>query len=252
MITNSESGFDRVVWLPDIHAPFVDNDALQVALAFIRVFKPHVVFLIGDVVDMYQVSSFDKDPERRFKLWEDLTCGYLILKRIRKACGDVPIYYIEGNHEARMQRYLWRQAPELSGFPSLQLPKLLNLDEMNIKYVEEGSMLWHGLLVKHGNMVRSKSGYTATGEMEKAGISGISGHTHRLSQVYKRNYASTKTWVECGCLCDLNPEYANGNVMDWQSGLAFGYYEKAGNRFTLHTLPIVHNKCIFDGRLITA
>lgn len=244
--------FQRVVWLPDIHAPFVDGDALRTALAFVRVFKPHVLFLIGDVVDMYQVSNFDKDPERRFKLWDDLTSGYMVLKQVRRAAGNVPIYYISGNHEQRMQKYIRRVAPELHGLPALEVPKLLNLDEMNIKYVEEGSMLWHGLLVKHGNLVRARSGYTATGEMEKAGISGISGHTHRLSQIYKRNYSGMSTWVECGCLCDLNPEYGEGQILDWQHGLAYGYYEPQGNRFTLHTLPIIKNKCIFDGRLITA
>src|SRR5438552_458047 len=51
-ITPTPTTYERSIFLPDIHAPFVDHDALAVALAFVRHFQPDVVFLIGDVVDM--------------------------------------------------------------------------------------------------------------------------------------------------------------------------------------------------------
>ena len=111
-------------------------------------------------------------------------------------------------------------------------------------------MLFHEFLIKHGNIVRTRSGYTATGEREKAGISGVSGHTHRLSQVYNTNYRGMTTWVECGCLCQLNPEYAEGQIVDWQSGLGYGYFEKNNHRFVLHTVPIIGGVMTYDGQRI--
>jgi hypothetical protein len=229
----------------------VDGDALRTALAFVRVFQPSHVFLIGDVLDAYQVSTFDKDPERRFQLQDDIDAAYGVLKQIRKAAPQAIIYYLKGNHEHRMQKYLWRQAPELSGLRSLSLPKLLSLDDLKIKWVEEGSMMFHGFLVKHGNIVRSRSGYTATGEMEKAGVSGVSGHTHRLSQIFKRNYGGMFTWVECGCLCQLQPEYADGALMDWGHGLAVGHFAKESKRFNINPYPIIKGTLLYDGREIT-
>src|SRR5262245_1392688 len=104
--------FQRFVCLPDPHAPYEDGDAVRTALAFLREFKPHAVFLLGDVIDFYQLSSFDKDPERRFKLWDDITAAVMFLDKVRKAAPDVPMWYIQGNHEFRLQRYLWRVAPE--------------------------------------------------------------------------------------------------------------------------------------------
>ena len=147
---------------------------------------------------------------------------------------------------------MWRQAPELSGLRSLSLPKLLSLDDLEVKWVEDGSVVFHGFLIKHGNLVRARSGYTATGEMEKAGISGISGHTHRLAQVFKRNYAGMSTWVECGCLCDLQPEYAEGQIFDWCHGLAVGHFKKDGHSFDVRPVPIIKNTIRWEGQEIAA
>lgn len=73
-----------------------------------------------------------------------------------------------------------------------------------------------------------------------------------LAQVYKRNYGGMYTWIECGCLCELDPEYAEGQIMDWAHGLAYGYFKKNEHRFIVHTLPIVKGKVVFEGLEITA
>ncbi len=236
--------------MPDAHIPYLDPGAFQTALAFLRFYKPHIVVQLGDLVDFYSLSRFCKDPARLTDLQEELDEARLILGKIRDAAPEAVFYFLRGNHEMRLTKHLWTKAPEFSKLRSLQLDSLLGLKERKIEYVESGVMQLHGFIIKHGNLVRSRSGYTATGELEKSGTSGVSGHSHRAAQVYKRNVSGMFSWTEAGCLCDLNPEYAEGQVLDWIHSIAYGTFEKEGNRFEIHLAPIVKNKIVIAGREI--
>ena len=244
--------YERSVFLPDAHVPFQDNGALSTALAFLRYYKPQVVFQLGDLLDFYSLSRFDRNPDRILSLPDELEEAKDVLRRIREAAPWARFLFLRGNHEYRLTKYLWRKAPELSGLKSLKIEELLDLYSRRIEYIESGTMTFHDFVVKHGNLVRSKSGYTATGELEKVGTSGLSGHSHRLSQVYRRNVGGMFSWTECGCLCSLNPEYMEGQVPDWEHGLAYGTYERDGNRFEVHLAPIIKAKILFQGQEIAA
>lgn len=165
----------------------------------------------------------------------------------RRAAPKSAIYLLKGNHENRRQNFLWTAAPELAGLTSLELPKLLELDKFKIQWIEEGAMLHNGLLVKHGNIVRQHACYSARAELERNGISGISGHTHRLGQIFKTDFGGNYTWVEAGCLCKTTDvEYAEGQKLNWQQGIAVGFFKKDSGRFSVSPLPIVHGKLLFD------
>lgn len=245
--------YERSVFIPDLHAPYIDGPALRCVLAFLRRYKPQVVFVIGDVVDFYQLSKFDRNPSRLMELQTDIDAATIALRQIRQAAPQAKIYLLRGNHEYRLKRFLWTKAAELVSLRDLTVPHLLDLKTYNIQWVEEGRMFYHGFCVKHGNLVRTRSGYTATGELEKVGISGLSGHTHRLAQVFKRNDGGLFTWIECGCLCSLSPEYGEGQTMDWMHGLAFGEFKNYGGkrRFTVHVLPIIDGKLVYHGEEIS-
>jgi len=221
---------ERVAYLPDIHAPYHDEPALVAALRYVRQLRPHVVYQLGDLVDFYPLSRFDRDPARADSLQDELDQGRDILRRIRAAAGKARLYLIKGNHEHRLTRYLWQRAPEMSGLRGLRLPALLGLDELDIRYVDRGVTLHRDRIVKHGTLIRQRAGYTATGEMERAGQSGVSGHSHRLGHVHRRNYRGrVSDWIEAGCLCRMDPEYMEGATVDWCHGLAAGEWD--GKRF---------------------
>jgi hypothetical protein len=50
----------------------------------------------------------------------------------------------------------------------------------------------------------------------------MSGHTHRGGVVRKRSKLGVTKWGEGGCLCDLNPSYAEGQTADWAHGFLYG------------------------------
>lgn len=248
-----DGGYERVAGIPDLHAPHVDERAFACTLAFLGVFKPHYLYVLGDVVDFYQLSRFDKDPGRLASLQSDIDDGYRALKRIRATVPrETKCTVLEGNHENRVVRCLRANLPGMESLRNLRIPELLNLGELEMAYEPTGITTHRGCIIKHGNIVSPKSGYTAYRELDKAGISGISGHTHRLGQVYRTNYGGMTTWVEAGCLCRTdNVEYIHG-VADWQHGLAYGYWRKGDRRFVVHTLPIINGRAVFNGREIGA
>lgn len=221
------------------------------ATAFLEEFRPHVVFVMGDVLDAYSLSKFDKNPERLLGFQEELDKAYVVLSQIRQAAKQAKIVMLRGNHEARLTRYLWTKAEALSSLRDLSLPLLMRLTDMKIDYVEKGRTDFHGFIVKHGTVVRKKSGYTAMAELERQGTSGVSAHTHRLGQVYLRNDGGFFSWTESGCLCLLDPEYADGETMNWQHGLAYGYFKANDGRFEVHPLPIIKRKIVWEGQEIT-
>jgi predicted phosphodiesterase len=251
--------YERSVFLPDIHVPFHDEKAVSCALAFIRHYKPQAVFQLGDLADFYAISRFSRDPERRARFMEEIHACRKMLERIREAAGgEALFYYIQGNHEYRLTRYLWDKAAELHGIDALDITNLLQLhhERIRAKYMAAGRMIHQRgnkragnptLIVKHGDYVRKRAGYSATAEIDDAWVSGISGHTHRMAMVGRRNEAGLFSWTEAGCLCDLNPEYMEGKTADWHQAIAYGTHETPGSRFEIQLAPIIKGKIIYGG-----
>lgn len=235
----------RFVCLPDSHGDLIDWPAAEAALAFIRFYKPVRVFLLGDHVDFAAFSRFDKPPSDISRISDDVGACRKFLKLVRESAPQARISYRKGNHEHRFQKHLWKHQElaktlELEG---MDLPHVLRLEEQRIEWVESGTEVVNAsLIIKHGHMVRMRSGYTGTGELERNGISGVSGHTHRLAQIYKRSRVGLMTWVESGCLCKYDPEYMEGQVSDWQQGISFGTVALRGGGFNVHTAPIIKGK----------
>ena len=235
----------RFICLPDSHGYLADPEAIAAALAFVRFYKPVRIFCLGDHVDFASISRFDKPPSDIVRIGEDLEACRDFMRQVRESAPDARIHYLKGNHEARFARFLWKhqEVAALLKAQGMELPNLLGLGDLNIEWEESGALeVTPAIIVKHGHVVRQRSGYTATGELERNGISGISGHTHRLGQVYKRSRAGVMTWVESGCLCKYDPDYMEGQVSDWQQGLSFGTVSLRGRGFTVHTAPIIKGR----------
>ncbi len=239
--------YEKSIFLSDMHIPFENEGALGVVKNFIKTFKPKKIFLLGDLCDFYSVSSFDKDPERINKLQNDLDEGHALLAQIRKGSPKSDIIYLEGNHEHRLQRYLWKH-PEIASLKALMVENLLELKKLNIKYKDQfSSVKYHQFLIEHGEIVRQQSAYTTRAMLDKRSLSGISGHTHRMGSHYLTNMSGNYAWFENGCLCKLDPEYVVGQP-NWMHGFSIGYFKKESNRFSVKQIPIIKGKACYAGQ----
>lgn len=227
---------NKFVVISDIHFPYHDDKALKAVYKFLEYHPVDTIILNGDILDFYDVSSFDKDPDRVNSLQKEINMATKFFKKLRTIKPEARIVFIKGNHEYRLERYL-KKHPELYSLDALKLPNLLDLKRYNIEYSDKGIKLGN-LKIIHGDMVRKFSGYTARAELEKHDSSGICGHVHRLSCYYYRTPERYLAWYESGCLCDLNPEYIN--EPNWQQAFLYGYIEK--DSFAVTPIPIVDGK----------
>ena len=223
----------RAVTLCDWHVPYESRDAIHAALDFCEDMQPEIV-VAHEIHDFYNLSSFDKDPARIDSLQSELDQVIGYLKDLRAACPGARILLLKSNHLDRLKRYLWCNAQALNSLRALEIPTLLNLDRFGIEYMDH--FIYNDFLFKHGNLVSKGAGMTALREMQAEGMSGVSGHTHRLSIVYHRDRATSRVWIESGCLCSLEAEYLDGRVPNWQHGLSVVEFEGAKYRAQVVTL----------------
>ena len=177
MATTRKVDVETHVVINDIHVPFHDQEVFEAFFAWCKDIKPDVVHINGDFIDFPQISKYDKDPERLLHLQDDIDVGIEVLTEIRKYNPNARIIFHDGNHEARLYKYKWKN-PELARLRDFSIPGLLKLKEHNMEYLKYNQpFIWKNtFVITHGTVVRQHGSYSAKGELEKWGMSGISGH----------------------------------------------------------------------------
>lgn len=241
----------------DIHIPYQDDKAVKILFEYGRKYKPDNVVINGDLLDFYRLSHFDQTPERRDSFPEEVSQGRKFLYEVRKRFKNSKIYFLEGNHENRLQRYLWSKAPEFYGLESLELGNMLDFNKLKIKHIKVDGDYWSkmtghlkigDMVIMHGdNRLNGAStskyaGYSAKNTMMGIQSSSMIGHVHRLAQVNHQTPYGNLVGIEDGCLCQV-PGNAN-----WQQGfVTFETYKGNNHNFKLH--HIKQGKLIEDGKM---
>lgn len=234
----------KIVTISDLHVPFHNMDFIKLFIEFLKGYQPDNIILNGDIVDFYDLSHFDKNPKRIGVLQKELDVVNGILRLIRLSCPKSQIVYIEGNHEDRLRKFLWKN-PSISSLRDLKLERLLRFSEIgNIRLAEEYDI--RGMKFTHGSLVRKHGSYSAKAEYEKYLQSGASGHTHRLGLYNKTTNGRTDEWVETGCGCLLRPEYIKG-CPDWQNGFLITHI--VGDKIHNQLVKSVDNSFLAIGKL---
>lgn len=234
MVKSRRNKKDKVVSLTDWHIPHHDERIIELELSFCKEEQPEFIVL-HEIHDFYDVSKYDKNPKRVKKLQDELDIADEYLGRLREYCPKATIIFLNSNHLDRLRKYLWRN-PELEGLRALEIENLLNLEKHNIQFKDH--WVYKDVLFKHGDIVRKFSSYTARGEFEKEGMSGVSGHTHRLGIYFHRLRGGSYMWIESGCACKLDAEYIEG-IANWQHGFSLIAFDRKGRHFYPTVIPII-------------
>lgn len=230
----------RVLILPDVHIPYHDADALRLAVAHAKKWKPTHVLLNGDWIDFYGVSSFVTDPKQR-DLAGELRNANEAFHWLRHVFPKTEILYKLGNHEERWERYLFTRAPELVGtmVSSLQAqlpaaPELIG---------SKTSVLLGKLLVLHGHEYRfaiQNPVSPARGLQLRVKTTALCSHFHQRSEHSTRDgHGKLLTTWSTGCLCQLSPDYLPRN--EWSHGFALVEVDQHG-AFDVQNLRIIDGK----------
>lgn len=211
----------RVLITGDHQLPFVDEDFEEAKQRFIADWKPGVIVLNGDVIDAYELSEYDKRPSRMFNLEDEINQAKQLVADYKRLSGGV-VYWVDGNHEERLQRIIWKKAQEFS-FLVADLPEALELEKTTAGFVPYGQHVdLHGFVITHGTIARMHSAYTAKAMMDRYRSSGCNGHTHRIgSHSITDHRGVSHTWFETGCSCRKDLEYMKA-APNWQHGFLIG------------------------------
>jgi len=238
--------YKKAVCLSDQHLPFEDKKANQLVFKFLSDFKPDTIYLLGDLIDFWQISKFLITPQRKLDLQKDIDKAKVYLTQLRDLCPNADISLHYGNHLDRLRKYIWVNAKALHDLRSLDLDFMLGTDTLKIRTIKEaqGYEKVGYLCLTHGTVVSQDSAMTARRNLQKYGLSVICGHTHRLGSTYKTDLRGMIGAWENGCLCDLKLVRQWGNELaNWQTGFSILFF--TDHRFQVQQIPIIKNKMMF-------
>lgn len=259
------------VTLPDIHFPDHDPAAVEIVKKAINILKPDNTLLLGDVLDCgvfsnFKSKAFLSEAKHSFEKEEVIPCNNL-LDYIQENTKE-KTFFLEGNHEARVERWAVNSGlvgKEIFGIISPQ--KLLSQGRKNFKYIlyentldkrmgyvqiapSHQSMRTGGLVAIHG---WSWAKNAARVHLEKSrSQSVIYGHTHRIQLETSRDPWKGNPIIAFspGTLSKLQPLYATGgSPSEWSHGFALIYVGRTS--WTQYIIPITKGCCVLpDGREI--
>lgn len=216
-------------WVYDTGTPYLrpchDRAAIDAALQVLARERPTDVVLLGDMLDFAPLSTrwtaeHGSEETTRPALLE----WRWLLQRIRSLAPDARIVYLEGNHEARLAKYLDDRAPQLRGLMPT-LPMLLDLDALGVEYVpyRDQAWLWGRIRLIHGEVVRQGGGSTAAAVLKGETHSVVYGHVHRCEMAFRRVTGPTGDdtlfAMSPGSLCLPGETPGSTPRSDWQQGV---------------------------------
>jgi hypothetical protein len=279
-----------VVW-PDIQAGFYfrdgemeathDEKALAVALEITHDADPDLVVMVGDNLDLPELSKYRKHPafQRTTQASIDRAARLCasIRARVRPECK---IIWLAGNHEERLPNYIidnavaafgLKRANSPKSWPVLSVPHLCRFDEYDVTFLPgyPANVYWinDSLSVIHGTKVRS-GGSSAHAYLPEIRHSVIFGHVHRHERaaVTRLTKAGPRTYhAACfGALCRIDgsvPGAASGYDLDghpiattenWQQGMGIVEYQPGDGDFAMEAVEIWNGRARWQGRSYAA
>lgn len=252
----------KCVVLPDIHYPYHNKKAWFAILKFIKWFKPQILVLLGDAIEMRAIDHWKRE-KGNLKAFEGkrLVHDYKnfqedILSPLEKLCPRAELYYLFGNHED-WQYQLVEANPQLEGL--VEIENVLNLKKWKvIPYLirtKRGAAL-RGRL-KLGKLTLIHGEYTNKYHAAKTSDSYLKSvmyaHTHDrqlYTKVHTEDPSDYHTAQSIGCICDRSPQYLWGRPNRWVHAFAVIYFQKSG-LFTEYVPIIINGQFTYAGKLFS-
>lgn len=240
---------DVTLFVPDAHWPFADRGAWETMIHCARRLRPRRIVILGDFLDFFQVSSHDKDPSRLTTVESDAAVAREALDQL-DGLGAEEKHFLEGNHEKRLQKYIWKSASALMG--SVSVPQLLGLDERGWQFTP-----YHQHKRIDDVYVTHDTGHAGAWAHQRSAAdfmgSVVIGHTHRIATMSfgnslgQRFVAAMFGWLGSVVEADYMPEVKR--MKDWSHGFGIGY--TVDGHMSLTAVPIVNRSAVLHGEVVS-
>ena len=260
--------------------PTHDETAIAIALSIVRKANPEIVALVGDNLDLPELSKYRVTPAYQQTTQASIDRAAIFCAELRDAAPNAQIVWLAGNHDERLPNHILDNARAAYGlrrgnipdnWPVMSVPYLCRMEDFGIEYRPgyPANHLWlnQRIRIVHGDRVKS-SGSTAHLYLSNEKTSVIYGHIHRIELAYKtrQDYDGPKTIMAAspGCLARIDgsvPSTKQGVDIDgrplvsyenWQQGLAVVEYEtSAPHKFSYESIPIFDKSACWRGDWFT-
>jgi predicted phosphodiesterase len=235
---------DNILLISDVHVPFHNEVALQLAIDYGIKENVNTIFFNGDILDNFSVSSYLKKQGITTHR-EEFDKVRQFLDYMRYKFPKAKFIWKDGNHEERYIKYLMLKAPELYGDDEYRIDVKLDFYNRGIEYITDKRPVYiGGLMVLHGHELMGTGGVNpAKTAVDKLGINIIVGDKHRTQTFVKpRGDGSVVCGWSVGHLGEANPEYMRLN--NWNYG--FAHIQTKKELFTVKNFMIdVKTKSIY-------
>lgn len=202
----------------DVHGDKQDNQTCAQFFNFLQDWKPHKRIFGGDLWDFRALRGKASDEEKRESMRKDFDAGMRFLAQFK------PHYFIRGNHDER----LWELAEKDDGVRSdyaingiCEITKAIESMRCTmLPYHKRDGVLRIGhLKILHG----FACGIYAARQTALIYGSSLFGHVHDITE-HSIPGLERRVARCCGCLCDLDMEYAarSPNTLRQAHGWAYG------------------------------
>lgn len=250
---SSPSGSFIRVMVPDVHGCFHDSPALSAFLYDLKSLSPREVVIMGDILDcggfLAEHHTWGYVAEADYCYEDDISAANAVLDEIQKAAPNAKIYFLEGNHERRVETWCltaltrskksgknsYKDVKRLTD--ALAPESVLHLEERGIEYFKQGRF-YHDLNIRatiklgdchftHGSRAGQNA---AAATLRDFGAPVVFAHTHQIQQASGNNVSSgTMAAWNVGCLCDLQPLYGHDRKTNWNHGYGVQFVNPSGN-----------------------
>jgi len=235
---------NNILLISDLHIPYHDIDAINLAIKYGVENKINTIFINGDLIDNHQVSRFEKDPRKR-SVKQEFDATKQFLRSLRAVFPDAHIYWLKGNHCVSWEKFLLQKASEIWDDPYFHLEERLQLNEERVHLLDDKVLVKAGKLsITHGHHI-FKGVFApvspARGAFLRTKQTVIVGHLHRAS--HHPEITLDGEVISCwstACLCELRPDYSP-LVSNSQHGFAHIIVEKSGD-FHVKNFQIINGK----------
>jgi len=207
----------------DNHIPYQNKLLEMKFLETIKKLKPDVVVLMGDVIDLANLSPFTR-MEKDFLLSDEVLATSRYLQRVKDVSGKADVIYLEGNHETRFIKYVSRRAEKIQELEHIRIEKVMCLDDMEIEwwphnprrgYKMDGILYVHYL---HEVKARAIPGKLSVDIAMKANQSVCVAHGHELSATFFSVGLKRRLGVICGSMCTTKAGQEYVDFPKWVPG----------------------------------
>lgn len=254
--------------IPDVHGSKMCKPAVAAMIGDLESMKPKEIVIMGDFLDcggfLAGHHTMGYVEQSTYKWEEDCAAGNGLLDTIQAASPGASIHYLEGNHEARIEKYCVTTA-HANGAPNVEAEAehmrmlygteyVLHLKKRGIELYRMGKY-YHGLglmaTIKLGKCHFTHGISTAVNaakvHAERFGGNVVFGHTHRNDSYHIRTVSSgvIGAWNP-GCLCEPQELYMHQNPSNWSHGYGIQLVKSNGD-FLHINVPIRDGKSHFVG-----